>query len=101
MCWLKAQARYLHGESAGALCQLQLLPGQGWWPAPVQAADCPCPASLQVVDAKDPNSYKTEDGAPSASGLDQAQVFLGLISLVDPPRPGVLEAVHKARAAGV
>jgi magnesium-transporting ATPase (P-type) len=49
-----------------------------------------------VVDAKDPETYKTEDGAPSATGL----VFLGLISLVDPPRPGVLEAVHKARAAG-
>jgi magnesium-transporting ATPase (P-type) len=36
-------------------------------------------------------SYRTDEGAPPTSGL----VFMGLVSLVDPPREGVLEAVHQ------
>jgi magnesium-transporting ATPase (P-type) len=48
---------------------------------------CPC---LQVP-ARSTDSYHEEDNGPPTEGL----VFMGLISLVDPPREGVLEAVHK------
>ena len=47
----------------------------------------------RVVDAKSHEEYRElEDGA-----LSQGLVFLGLISLVDPPREGVLEAVDRCR----
>lgn len=51
----------------------------------------------KIVPSCNPEAYKTEEGAPPTSGL----VFMGLISLVDPPRPGVMEAVGKCRSAGV
>ena len=43
------------------------------------------------VPARSTDSYHEEDNGPPTEGL----VFMGLISLVDPPREGVLEAVHK------
>lgn len=50
------------------------------------------------VDAKPTDWYHTEGGGgPPTEGL----VFMGLISLVDPPRDGVLEAVNKCRTAGI
>ena len=48
---------------------------------------------MQTVDACAPELYKEEGSGPPSSGL----VFMGLISLVDPPREGVLVAVQKCR----
>ncbi len=47
--------------------------------------------SLLQVDSRSTDSYHEEDNGPPTQGL----VFLGLVSLVDPPREGVLEAVNK------
>ena len=49
------------------------------------------------VPAQDPSVYSTEEGAPSTQGL----TFLGLVSLVDPPRDGVEKAIAKCRTAGI
>ncbi|KAF8072642.1 Atpalpha [Scenedesmus sp. PABB004] len=51
--------------------------------------------AYKKIPARSVESYHT-DGAPT-EGL----VFMGLISLVDPPRPGVLDAVNKCRSAGI
>jgi magnesium-transporting ATPase (P-type) len=47
-------------------------------------------AALQVP-ARSTDSYHEDNNGPQTDGL----VFMGLISLVDPPREGVLEAVNK------
>ena len=47
--------------------------------------------------ARDPTVYRTDE-----SGLPKEQLcFLGLVSLVDPPRDGVAEAVAKCRSASI
>ena len=72
--------------------------------------------SQQVIPAQDPDTYHDGDGgggdtscprerkgeASSAAplSLTQGLVFIGLFSLVDPPRLGVVEAVHKCRWGG-
>lgn len=56
--------------------------------------------AYKTYEARDPESYKNCDGTdrePPKDGL----VFLGIMSLVDPPRPGVLDAVQKCRSAGI
>ena len=53
-----------------------------------------CP---QVVPACNPAHYQEEGRGPPTEGL----VFLGLISLVDPPRPGVLDAVQRCRCVPI
>lgn len=57
----------------------------GWLAAVLPPFPC-----LQVP-ARSTDSYHEEENGPPTEGL----VFMGLISLVDPPREGVLEAVHK------
>lgn len=47
--------------------------------------------AYKKVPARSVESYHQEDQGPPTEGL----VFMGLISLVDPPRNGVLEAVNK------
>lgn len=43
-----------------------------------------------------------EDKGHSADGdLEHGLIFLGLLGLMDPPRPGVLEAIEKSRQAGI
>ncbi|KAI8473316.1 MAG: hypothetical protein J3K34DRAFT_518987 [Monoraphidium minutum] len=54
-------------------------------------------AGLALGDARGHEEYRGADEAALASGL----VFLGLVSLVDPPREGVLEAVDRCRNAGI
>ena len=49
------------------------------------------------VGATSAEAYATEEGAPPTSGL----TFCGLISMVDPPREGVAEAVVSCREAGI
>ena len=51
----------------------------------------------QVISSRDPDSYKQDGHGPPTEDL----VFMGLISLVDPPREGVLHAVQKCRSVGV
>lgn len=53
--------------------------------------------SYKVINARMPETYKEEGSGPPTDGL----VFLGLLSLVDPHRPGVPEAVARVRGAGV
>jgi magnesium-transporting ATPase (P-type) len=48
-----------------------------------------------LVDDCSTDSFH-EQGPPT-EGL----VFMGLVSLVDPPRPGVMEAVDRCRNAGI
>lgn len=43
------------------------------------------------VAARSTDSYHEDNNGPATDGL----VFMGLISLVDPPRDNVLEAVNK------
>jgi sodium/potassium-transporting ATPase subunit alpha len=43
------------------------------------------------IAARSVDSFHVEGQGPPTEGL----VFMGLMSLVDPPRPGVLEAVNK------
>jgi sodium/potassium-transporting ATPase subunit alpha len=50
-----------------------------------------------VIPAQKAETYATEGGAPPTTGL----TFAGLISLVDPPRPGVAEAIQLCRKAGI
>ena len=45
----------------------------------------------RTIPSRSVDTYRSEEGAPPTSDL----VFMGLISLVDPPREGVLEAVNK------
>lgn len=43
-----------------------------------------------------------EDKGYDADGeLEHGLIFLGLLGLMDPPRPGVLEAIEKSRQAGI
>ncbi|WIA28646.1 hypothetical protein OEZ86_011182 [Tetradesmus obliquus] len=49
------------------------------------------------ISARSVDSFHVEGQGPPTEGL----VFMGLMSLVDPPRPGVLEAVNKCRSAGI
>ncbi|KAF6263646.1 hypothetical protein COO60DRAFT_1698701 [Scenedesmus sp. NREL 46B-D3] len=49
------------------------------------------------IAARSVDSFHEEGQGPPTEGL----VFMGLMSLVDPPRPGVLEAVNKCRSAGI
>ena len=53
--------------------------------------------AYRVIDASKPELYATEEGRPPTEGL----TFCGLISLVDPPRPGVAEAIGLCRKAGI
>ncbi len=53
--------------------------------------------TAQIVPAQSVDQYREEGGGPPTEGL----VFMGLISLVDPPREGVMEAVNKCRSAGI
>lgn len=47
--------------------------------------------AYKKIPARSVESFHVEDQGPPTEGL----VFMGLISLVDPPRNGVLEAVNK------
>ncbi|MEW5309019.1 MAG: hypothetical protein WDW38_000932 [Sanguina aurantia] len=53
--------------------------------------------AYRQAPAQEASLYSTEAGAPPTEGL----TFLGLISLVDPPRDGVGVAVAKCRTAGI
>ncbi|GBF90642.1 p-type atpase [Raphidocelis subcapitata] len=53
--------------------------------------------AYKIVPAQRHDDYRAADESALSSGL----VFLGLISLVDPPREGVLEAVDRCRNAGI
>ena len=53
--------------------------------------------AYKVVTAQKAELYATEAGAPPTDGL----TFAGLVSLVDPPRPGVAEAIASCRLAGI
>jgi Ca2+-transporting ATPase len=54
-----------------------------------------------------PNIVKAEhrDGAPDGDRpsieIEQKLTFLGLVGMIDPPRPGVKEAIHSCHEAGV
>ncbi len=52
------------------------------------------------------NAPKVEGGAPDESDrpsidIEQKLTFLGLVGMIDPPRPGVKEAIHACHEAGV
>ncbi len=53
--------------------------------------------AYKVIAAQKPESYGSEESACPTDGF----VFCGLVSLVDPPRPGVAEAIVTCRAAGI
>lgn len=53
--------------------------------------------AFRVVPASKPEAYASDEALCPKDGL----VFCGLISLVDPPRPGVAEAIASCRAAGI
>jgi Ca2+-transporting ATPase len=38
---------------------------------------------------------------PSDEELENGYTFLGLVGMIDPPRPGVAEAIRRAKAAGI
>ena len=52
---------------------------------------------LALADAE--RREKVEEGAPAAEPSDL--VFLGLVAMTDPPRPGVPEALDRCRRAGI
>lgn len=41
------------------------------------------------------------DSAPNAADVERDLTFLGLVAMVDPPRPGVKEALDLCRSAGI
>ncbi len=53
--------------------------------------------AYKVIDSRTAEAYATEEGACPTTEL----TFCGLISLVDPPRPGVADAVAACRRAGI
>lgn len=48
--------------------------------------------AYKAVQAQAPELYKTEAGAPPTEGL----VFMGLLSLQDPPKQGVLQVIVRS-----
>lgn len=42
-----------------------------------------------------------ENGHPSDEALESGYTFLGLVGMIDPPRPGVAEAIARAKTAGI
>ena len=42
-----------------------------------------------------------ENGYPSDEALETGYTFLGLVGMIDPPRPGVAEAIRRSKAAGI
>jgi magnesium-transporting ATPase (P-type) len=59
-----------------------------WPPRSRSVTGCVCHVQ---VPARTVDSYHEDNNGPPTEGL----VFMGLVSLVDPPRDGVLEAVNK------
>lgn len=53
--------------------------------------------AYKVIPAGKPEAYATDEGKPPTDGL----TFCGLISLVDPPRDGVADAIAVCRKAGI
>jgi sodium/potassium-transporting ATPase subunit alpha len=53
--------------------------------------------AYKVIAAQRPEAYLSDAAACPKDGF----VFCGLISLVDPPRPGVADAIATCRAAGI
>ncbi len=46
-------------------------------------------------------SYLDVENLPSKNEIEQNLVFVGLIGMIDPPRPGVKEAVNTCKRAGI
>jgi Ca2+-transporting ATPase len=46
-------------------------------------------------------AYKQVDGSLSAEEMETDLVLLGMVGMIDPPRPEVIEAVRKAKDAGI
>jgi Ca2+-transporting ATPase len=46
-------------------------------------------------------AYKQVDGLLSPEEMETDLVLLGIVGMIDPPRPEVIEAVKKAKAAGI
>jgi len=42
--------------------------------------------------------FKTD---PSEKALESGYTFVGLVGMIDPPRPGVAQAIHRAKTAGI
>ena len=58
--------------------------------------------AFAFVDEADPNvdHYKTESSADYV-GFEQNMTFVGLVGMLDPPRPEVRSAIAKCKAAGI
>jgi hypothetical protein len=82
-----------------ALAASTAVPPRCGWLLTLAACCAPLAASPAAphsqVPARSTDSYHEENNGPPTDGL----VFMGLISLVDPPREGVMEAVNKCVAA--
>ena len=45
--------------------------------------------------------FKDEDEHSSDDALESGYTFVGFVGMIDPPRPGVAEAIRRARIAGI
>ena len=46
-------------------------------------------------------AYKLQDHPPANDGLEKDQVFLGMVGMIDPPRPEAQQAVQECKTAGI
>ena len=46
-------------------------------------------------------AIKNFDEAPSDEALESGYTFLGFVGMIDPPRPGVADAIRRAKSAGI
>jgi Ca2+-transporting ATPase len=45
--------------------------------------------------------FKNDEQRSSDEALEGGYTFLGLVGMIDPPRPGVANAIHRAKTAGI
>ena len=57
--------------------------------------------AYRTLDAGAPDDAAGVDAADSADALERDLVLLGLVGMIDPPRPEASDAVRRARAAGI
>jgi Ca2+-transporting ATPase len=54
-----------------------------------------------MIDGDDSDEPTSEEASPRGSEVEQDLIFIGMLGMIDPPRPEVADAVAECRSAGI